>query len=204
MEPNAEVDDPNAEGAPKDDDPKVDGAGVVPNKPPEDAGALPNKPDEGAGALPNKLLDAGAGELPKKPPAGAGAGVFPNRLPVDGVPNNPVEEGAGAGELPKPPVEGAGAPKENAAAGAGAGVLPKLKAGAGLLPNAGAGAGEPKENPPPPDVMVLSESKDGLGNVVLAPVIAPRLSAGIAFPRHPIVGTSSRHCSSSLQPEPSQ
>jgi len=182
------------------------GAGAgVPKSEPLGAGAVdPNKEPDGAGAGvpnnepdvddPNKLVDGAGAGVPKPP--GAGAGVPPKL--------NPPVAGAGAGVLPKEnpvlPVLGAGAgPNENPPVdGAGAGVFPKEKpppddgAGEGAPNDRGAavlvlGAGAPNVDEPklnPDDMLSLLffaisvEVSPGE-----APVIAPRLSAGIAVPQ---------------------
>ena len=179
-------------------DPLGAGAGV-PKSDPLGAGAVdPNMEPVGAGAgapnneldvdVPNKLVDGAGAGLPKPP--GAGAGVPPKL--------NPPVAGAGAGVLPKEkPVLGAGAgvaPNENPPVdGAGAGVLPKEKpppddgAGAGVPNDRGAavllGAGAPNVDEPklnPVDMLslllLIISVEVSPGD---APVIAPRLSAGI-------------------------
>lgn len=168
------------------------GAGTFPNKVVVVAGAPNAPPVEELGVPPNEKEAAGAGlEAPNVPPVTGAGAVAPKDNPPDGgAPKAPVEVPAEAGELPKV-LEGVGVvdANENAPpAGAAVDAPPKLNddilAGFLLL------------------LLLLSlsllmlkkaddeeiDDENSLVSVRLleAPVIAPRLSAGIRVfpPRH--------------------
>jgi hypothetical protein len=164
--------------------PNIEGAGAgVPKR-------LPDEVDPKALVDPKAVEDAGAPNAPGAPnPPGAGApnppGAGAPNEGVEGVPNK-LDEGAGVGAPKSELVLGLGTPKVDDGAdekppnaGAGVGVDEKENA----LPDAGAGAGVPNPVTPNPDdmlpsmlLLLLNKSSPE----VVAPVIAPRLSAGIA------------------------